>query len=73
MVDASAAAEDIGMGEVISLRQARKRREQAQRRRQAAENRVGFGRAKADRQREATERTKAEQMLEGHRLDDGDR
>lgn len=58
------------MGDVINLRQERKRREQAERRRQAAGRRAGTGRTKAERQRSTAEQEQLEHTLDGHRLDE---
>ena len=64
------------MGDVISLRRARKRLERAQAAKQAETNRIAFGRAKSERVLSEAERALAERRLEGHRLDgerlDGD-
>lgn len=56
------------MGDVINLRQARKAAGRAAREQQAAENRTRFGRTKAERQREADERSRLERTVDGHRL-----
>ena len=47
------------MGDVVNLRQARKQRARADKDKKAAENRVRFGRTKAERTRDAQQRSKA--------------
>lgn len=58
------------MGDVINLRQERKRREQAERRRQAAGRRAASGRTKTDRQRSTAEHDQLERALDNHHLDE---
>lgn len=52
------------MGEVVNLRQARKARDKRQRGEKAQENRVAFGRTKAER-----ELTSSQKRLDAARLD----
>jgi len=60
-------------GDVINLRQARKRKARAEKDQRAAENRTRFGRSKAARLAETTEARRAAENLAGHRRDeDGD-
>lgn len=56
------------MGDVVNLRRARKARDRATAEAQAAQNRIEFGRTKAERKLTEAEKTLAERHLEGHRL-----
>jgi hypothetical protein len=58
------------MGDVVNLRRARKARDRATAEAQAAQNRIEFGRTKAERKLTEAEKTLAERHLEGHRLTD---
>jgi len=58
------------MGDLVSLKLARKRKARAERDEQAAENRARFGRAKNERKLTEAERQKAEQSLDGHKRED---
>jgi hypothetical protein len=58
------------MGDVVNLRRARKARDRATAEAQAAQNRIEFGRTKAERKLAEAEKTLAERHLEGHRLTD---
>lgn len=58
------------MGEIVNLRRARKARDRASAEAQAAQNRIAFGRTKAERKLSDAEKTLAERRLEGHRLAD---
>ncbi|MHC5652716.1 DUF4169 family protein [Stappia sp. ICDLI1TA098] len=53
-------------GEIVNLRQARKARARAERETKAAENRVLFGRTKAEKRQEALEGDRRERHVEGH-------
>jgi hypothetical protein len=57
------------MGEVINLNRFRKQRTRAEDEKQAAENRVAFGRTKAERTVNAKGKRKAQADLEGKKLD----
>ncbi len=57
------------MGDVVNLRRARKDRARAQAGKKADANRVAFGRTKAEKALTGAEREIAERQLEGHRLD----
>jgi hypothetical protein len=61
-------------GDVVNLRQFRKRKARAQAEREAADNRVKFGRKKDEKQITESERTRDAARLDGHRLGarDGD-
>jgi hypothetical protein len=56
------------MGEVVNLRQSRKRRRRAEASDQAAANRARFGRRKDERQAAEAERDRAASVLDQHRL-----
>ena len=53
--------------DIVNLRRARKARARAQREEAAAGNRRAFGRTKAEKRKDATERERSERHLEGHR------
>lgn len=57
------------MAEIVNLRRARKARDRAEAEAQAAQNRIAFGRTKAERKLTETEKTLHATRLEGHRLD----
>jgi hypothetical protein len=57
--------------EIINLRQERKRREREARAAEAAENRVKFGRTRAEREQEALGEVRARQNLDGHLREPG--
>ncbi|AZO76437.1 MULTISPECIES: DUF4169 family protein [unclassified Bosea (in: a-proteobacteria)] len=58
------------MAEIVNLRRARKARDRASAEAQAEQNRIAFGRTKAERRLTEAEKTLAERRLEGHRLSD---
>jgi hypothetical protein len=58
------------MGDIINLRQVRKARARAEAEAIAAEHRIQFGRTKAERKEQDTERRRDERHVDGHRLDD---
>lgn len=58
------------MAEIVNLRRARKARDRASAEAQAGQNRIAFGRTKAERKLTEAEKTLAERRLEGHRLPD---
>lgn len=60
------------MAEIINLRMARKRKARAEKDQQAADNRLRFGRTKAERRATELENTRAARELEGKRRDDGE-
>ncbi len=62
------------MTEVVNLRRARKLKERERQQAEAAENRVVFGRSKAEKRLIGRERSLTEAGLDGHRLTrtDGD-
>ena len=57
------------MSNVVNLNKARKARDRDRAREQARENRVRFGRTKADKDLENAESQKSEQALDGAKLD----
>ncbi len=57
------------MGSVVNLNRFRKAKERAEAERRAAENRVNFGRTKAERRKTGDEQKRAELDLENKRLD----
>ena len=58
------------MGEVVSLRRARKARAREADAAQAATNRALHGRTKAEKARDAEEAARRERLLEGAKLED---
>ncbi|MEI5665366.1 DUF4169 family protein [Bosea sp. CCNWLW174] len=58
------------MAEIVNLRRARKARDRASAEAKAEQNRIAFGRTKAERKLTEAEKTLAERRLEGHRLSD---
>lgn len=54
--------------EIVNLRQARKRKARSEREAQAEDNRVKFGRTKAEKLAARHERTVLEKTVDGHRL-----
>lgn len=57
------------MADLINLNKARKERARADKSAKAAENRVAFGRTKAEKEVEKAEAQKAARLLDGHRRD----
>ena len=62
------------MAEIVNLRRARKLKDRERQHAEAAQNRVLFGRSKAEKRLTESERTLAEASLDGRRLvtPDGD-
>lgn len=56
------------MAEIINLRRARKQKERAEADKTAEQNRISFGRTKAERSLTNAERDKAARHIDGHRL-----
>ena len=54
--------------EIVNLRRARKQRARQDADKAAEQNRISFGRTKAERELTEAERDKAARTLEGHRL-----
>ena len=57
------------MGELVNLRRARKDRDRRRREDEAAENRVRFGRSKAEKLMAKAQDAQEARRLDGHRLD----
>jgi len=57
------------MAEPVNLNRFRKTRKRAEERKQAAENRVAFGRTKAERVKDRGEARKTDRDLDGKKLD----
>ncbi|KFB09722.1 DUF4169 family protein [Nitratireductor basaltis] len=60
------------MAEIINLRTVRKRKSRAQREDQAQENRIRFGRTRAERREQEKLSRKQAADLDGHRLEPDD-
>lgn len=58
------------MAEIINLRNVRKQKARAEKETQASENRVLFGRTKAEKLKDAAEKAKAEKHIDGHKRDE---
>lgn len=57
------------MAQIVNLRQVRRKKEKAKREAKAEQNRMLFGRTKAERQRDEAVAENASKRLNGHRLD----
>ena len=60
------------MGDVVNLKQFKKRSEREQSAMQADANRARYGRTKAERARDQQQKDRAGELLDQHRIDDGD-
>jgi hypothetical protein len=60
------------MADIVNLRQARKRKARAEKEAKAAENRVAFGRPKAERSVSQAQREIDLRRLDGHRRDESE-
>ena len=60
------------MGDVVNLKRFKKRSEREQSAKQADANRKRFGRTKAERALEERRKDRASDLLDQHKLDDGD-
>ena len=58
------------MTDIVNLNQFRKKKKRADDEKRAEENRVKFGRTKAEKVRDAAERRKSDDHLDGSKLDD---
>lgn len=58
------------MADIINLRTARKQKARAEKEVQASQNRVIFGRTKAEKQKAAAEQRLAEKHIDGHKRDE---
>jgi hypothetical protein len=61
-------------GEILNLRKARKARQRAGKEAEAAENRIRFGRTRAEKDAARLEQARSLRSIDGHRLgrEDGD-
>lgn len=57
------------MADIVNLRLARKQKARAEKEAAAAENRVRFGRSKAERELEEAQKTLADRRIEAHKRD----
>jgi hypothetical protein len=62
----------VGMGELINLRQFKKRNRREEAEKQAAANRARFGRARAERVLDERCASRADKLLDQHRIDGED-
>ena len=60
------------MGDIVNLKRFRKRSEREQAAKEAEANRARFGRSKSERAADATRARRANELLDQHRIDDGD-
>ena len=58
------------MADIINLRTIRKQKARAGKETQAQQNRILFGRTKAEKQKQAAEKAQAERHIDAHRKDD---
>ncbi len=56
------------MAEIVNLRRVRKQKARAEAGKAAEQNRIDFGRSKAERSLSEAERDKAQRHVDGHRL-----
>ena len=63
---------EASMGDVVNLKRFKKRNEREQSARQADANRARFGRTKAERARDEHRKDRASDLLDQHKIDDGD-
>ncbi|WP_262027673.1 DUF4169 family protein [Microvirga sp. Mcv34] len=61
------------MAEIINLRQARKHKARAEKEVRAQENRIAFGRTKAEKNLSRAERDLAQSRLDQHKRDDNEK
>lgn len=57
------------MADIINLRNARKQKARADKDAQAQQNRILFGRTKAEKLKQAAEKAQADKHIDGHRKD----
>lgn len=60
------------MTDIINLNHQRKAKAKAAKEKQATQNRAKFGRTKAEKQREETEKNKLTRYLDNHKREDGE-
>ena len=63
---------ETNVGDVVNLKRFKKRNEREQSAKQADANRARFGRTKSERARDENRKDRASQILDLHRIDDGD-
>jgi hypothetical protein len=63
---------ETNMGDVINLKRFKKRNEREQSAKEADANRARFGRTKAERTLEERRKDRAANLLDQHKLDDGE-
>ena len=61
------------MAEIINLRQARKNKARADKEARAEQNRITFGRTKAEKELSKAERELAQRRLDSHKRDDNEK
>ena len=61
------------MAEIVNLRQARKQKARAEKEARATENRVSFGRTKAEKKLSQAEQDLAKSRLDSHQRDDNEK
>jgi hypothetical protein len=62
--------EETAMAEIINLKTVRKQRARADKEAQASQNRVLFGRTKAEKLKQASEKALADKHIDGHKKDE---
>ena len=60
------------MGDIVNLKRFRKRSEREQAAKEAEANRARFGRSKSERAADATRARRTSELLDQHRIGDGD-
>jgi len=63
---------ETNVGDVVNLKRFKKRNEREQSARQADANHARFGRTKSERALDENRKDRASQILDQHRIDDGD-
>jgi hypothetical protein len=63
---------EASMGDVVNFKRFKKRNEREQSASQADANRARFGRTKAERARDEHRKDRASDLLDQHKIDDGD-
>jgi vacuolar-type H+-ATPase subunit C/Vma6 len=58
------------MADIINLRTARKQKARAAKEAQASQNRILFGRTKAEKLKQSAEKERAEKIIDAHKRDD---
>ncbi|KLK93500.1 hypothetical protein AA309_09335 [Microvirga vignae] len=61
------------MAEIVNLRQARKQKARAEKEARAEQNRITFGRTKAEKEQTKAERDLAQRRLDFHKRDDNEK